>query len=862
MKLPKPSYLPVLLLQLFFTSLADAQTPVGGIINAYTPVTGFLPCENKITVEDASSFNTNDTVLIIQMKGAVIDSTNTSTFGTITDYRNAGNYEINFVKGKSGNTIELKNVVTRQYDIPAGKVQLVRVPYYPNANVVTTLTCLPWDGNKGGVLVLNVADNITLNANIDVSGRGFRGGTAFNSQIPALNCFQNDFYYPQSQNASAGQKGESIAILSSNRNYGKGSPANGGGGSLGHNSGGGGGSNAGGGGFGGYQLDNCGNAPFDNRGIGGKTLNITTAANRIFLGGGGGAGQADNPGNPPSHGGNGGGIVILIGNRIQSNSFKIMANGDNGTACLTPPATDCHDGMGGGGGGGSIVLSLNQYLDNTVPENKGGKGADMTGNVTLGGQIGGGGGGGGGPIFAKTVSLPANVAPNNVGGANGVLTLGGNSAWGATPGQPGFIYQNFVVTVDNTPFRPNIDSVRIRDLKIRCDSFDFNGLGYTNTHPVANWQWIFSDGFNASTQNTSHTFLPGNHWVKLVITDINGCKDSITTNIAASILTMDAGPADTLCAPSSTILQASAAGATNYQWSPATHLSNANVLNPVATPPVTTMYYLTASNTSGCSLLDSVLVTVRAQASFSISPADEICVGESTQLNASGGDLYNWQPASSLDNPVVSNPLASPTATGITTYTVQITDTLCGNTAQLSTTVMVNPLPAITASRANDIDCTTPSSLLNAAGGVQYSWAPAGTLNNPFIASPLATPAATTLYTVTGTDAKGCANTASVTVKVSADNKGGYLMPTAFTPNNDGLNDCYGIKYWGVIKEVEFSVYNRWGQRIFYTTNPNGCWDGTYKGVTQDPAVFVYVIKASTTCEPSVFRKGTFALIR
>jgi hypothetical protein len=82
---------------------------IGGIINSYTPIISLLTCENKIIVEDANSFNVGDTVLMIQMKGAVIDSTNTASFGTITNYNNAGNYEINYVKSKAGNIIELKH---------------------------------------------------------------------------------------------------------------------------------------------------------------------------------------------------------------------------------------------------------------------------------------------------------------------------------------------------------------------------------------------------------------------------------------------------------------------------------------------------------------------------------------------------------------------------------------------------------------------------------------------------------------------------------------------------------------------------------------------------------------------------------
>ena len=192
----------------------ESASNIGNIINDYTPVLSLLPCENKISVEDASAFNIGDTVLMIQMKGAIIDSTNTAGFGTITDYRNAGNYEINYVKSKAGNIIELKNTLTRRYDLPDGKVQLVRIPYYTTANITSTLTCLPWDGNKGGVLVLNARDTIYLNANIDVTGKGFNGGNDPATNPPVFNCYENEFFYSVNPDL-ASEKGEGIALISS-----------------------------------------------------------------------------------------------------------------------------------------------------------------------------------------------------------------------------------------------------------------------------------------------------------------------------------------------------------------------------------------------------------------------------------------------------------------------------------------------------------------------------------------------------------------------------------------------------------------------------------------------------------------------
>ncbi len=303
-----------------------------------------------------------------------------------------------------------------------------------------------------------------------------------------------------------------------------------------------------------------------------------------------------------------------------------------------------------------------------------------------------------------------------------------------------------------------------------------------------------------------------------------------------------------------------ATGSTLYNWSPATGLNNPNIANPISTPTESTTYIVSGINSNGCIASDSVKVSVRIPVSAEINPPGKICKESSIQLTATGGDIYSWSPSTYLNNSFIPNPVASPSVTS--TYTVTITDTLCNNSSTLSTIVTVLPLPVIRANKSNDIDCAISQSQLTASGATQYTWTPATTLDNPFSSSPVATPIVTTQYIVTGTDADGCTNSDSIQVLVNATNKGGYIMPTAFTPNNDGLNDCYGIKYWGIIQELEFSIYNRWGERIFFTRNPRDCWDGRYKGIPQDPAIFVYMIKAKTTCESYVFRKGTFALIR
>jgi gliding motility-associated-like protein len=174
----------------------------------------------------------------------------------------------------------------------------------------------------------------------------------------------------------------------------------------------------------------------------------------------------------------------------------------------------------------------------------------------------------------------------------------------------------------------------------------------------------------------------------------------------------------------------------------------------------------------------------------------------------------------------------------------------------------VNPKPSIAVSKSNDINCIIGSAKLSVTGGVSYNWSPAGSLSNPVSSNPVATPTATTVYMVQATGSNGCVSSQNITVIVDfSDGDNGFLLPSAFTPNGDGKNDCFGVRTWGNISNLKLQIFNRWGELVFATTNPSKCWDGTYKGIQQSTAVFVYQVSAETNCGP-VFRKGTVTLIR
>ncbi|MEO1714381.1 MAG: hypothetical protein AAFU60_13700, partial [Bacteroidota bacterium] len=243
----------LLFLSCFIFFQLPAQTSLSGIINQYTSVSAYDSCLSVLTVADASSFTTGDQVLIIQMQGATINESDASSFGSITDLGSAGLFERALIAEVTNNEIFLENRLVNLYNYSGG-VQLVSFPRYDNATIDGEITGQAWDGNTGGVIALQVNGQLTMNANINANGLGFRGGQV---NILNSNCqwfLNEDNYFYSSTNWRGAAKGEGIAPIIPGKEAGRGAQANGGGGGNDHNSGGGGGSNVSIGGLGGEQT--------------------------------------------------------------------------------------------------------------------------------------------------------------------------------------------------------------------------------------------------------------------------------------------------------------------------------------------------------------------------------------------------------------------------------------------------------------------------------------------------------------------------------------------------------------------------------------------------------------------------------
>ena len=212
-----------LLLVAFFglslTTITHGQDiNIGGVINAYTPVTGInANCFNVIEVEDPSPFTSGDRVLLIQMSGAEIDVTNGPSFGEITDIGSAGLYEFGTIISiiPVSNEIILENQLLNGYDLN-GKVQLVLVPQYENATVTSLLFAPQWDGETGGVLALEVAGILSMDAPINCTGRGFQGGSASQNFYQAGFCASQNYFF-QSNPERGGEKQDRASISNSCR---------------------------------------------------------------------------------------------------------------------------------------------------------------------------------------------------------------------------------------------------------------------------------------------------------------------------------------------------------------------------------------------------------------------------------------------------------------------------------------------------------------------------------------------------------------------------------------------------------------------------------------------------------------------
>jgi gliding motility-associated-like protein len=278
---------------------------------------------------------------------------------------------------------------------------------------------------------------------------------------------------------------------------------------------------------------------------------------------------------------------------------------------------------------------------------------------------------------------------------------------------------------------------------------------------IAGYTYAWSPAVGLSNPNVAQPTASssGQQTYTLTVTDQNGCQS--TDQVLVDVFDAQATGDTTVCDGGATV-QLGASQAATWTWTPAAPLNDPAAQFPLATVTETTQFSVEIDNGAGCVITREVTVQVSPSIVVSAGADQAACTGGSVTLSGSGGVQFEWSPATYLNNPSIANPVSTPEQN--ITYTLTATDQNgCTGTDQV--TVSVNQLPTVTAAPATEV-CAGDVVQLQSSGALTYAWSPAAGLNNPNSVSPQATMTETTTFTVTGTDANGCVNTAEVTVGV------------------------------------------------------------------------------------------------
>ena len=297
----------------------------------------------------------------------------------------------------------------------------------------------------------------------------------------------------------------------------------------------------------------------------------------------------------------------------------------------------------------------------------------------------------------------------------------------------------------------------------------------------------------------------------------------------------------------------------SFEWWNETEMVSDTQLSPMMSPEVTTTYTLNVVDDKGCENSTEVTIDVVPAIVLTATPDTSMCYNESIQLSAfsAGAESYVWTPALSLDNPNSPNPTASPSVT--TEYIVTGVNS-CFSNVRDTVLVTVIPEPVVDAGESITIGIGETATL-NASGEWAFNWLPNSDLSSTAIPNPNVTPLETTTYYVVTTDQFGCQSIDSVQVIV--DNIFEVVMPNAFSPNRDGVNDVFSIgPTRGLAEVLEFKIFTRWGQEVFSTTDVTKGWNGEVDFRPMGIGTYVYYVRALTLLNEELTWKGNLTLIR
>jgi gliding motility-associated-like protein len=391
----------------------------------------------------------------------------------------------------------------------------------------------------------------------------------------------------------------------------------------------------------------------------------------------------------------------------------------------------------------------------------------------------------------------------------------------------------------------------------------------TNQVFMNHWYWNFGDGVSSHAQDPSHLYTkPGNYLVKEAVQDAAGCSDTNTTHVDIGSYPVAKFSAGSVCSgmPVSVTNQSTntLGNINTWKWT----LSN----GIVSTDSIPSLGVLAPGNYSlalSATSVENCTSLTPYDTSFSIYPkpeigfnADTVCVGTPITLKAMTKSAlpisrWYWQ----VDTLILdSGRIFQHTFNEETTFQALLwafsNQGCASDTAQQ--TIQVQQSHAFA---GNDTVAAKGYPMqLQASGGLTYRWFPLTFLSDPDISDPVAQPTDSITYTVTAFSSAGCPSSATINVKVYRGPT--FYVPSAFTPNGDGINDLLKVVAVG-IRQFEFlKVYDRWGKLMYNSADLETGWDGTENGHPMPAGAYIWFVQGIDLEGKVLDQKGTSVLMR
>jgi gliding motility-associated-like protein len=413
------------------------------------------------------------------------------------------------------------------------------------------------------------------------------------------------------------------------------------------------------------------------------------------------------------------------------------------------------------------------------------------------------------------------------------------------------------------------------------DTVFFTGTSNTPGFNIYNYLWNFDDATTQNTMNAKKLFAStGGHAVRYRVYADNGCVGDTTKNITINngtgpqlALTVSGNQCvDSVLTFTSSIIP-NANNPTTWFWDfgggQTTTSSSSNVAIhsfPTAGNNIPVRHSATLTNGCQPDTITTIIPIIHSNPSSSFSIiGDTLCARKpllfTSSLSTAAVRAWNWDFGNGKGKQMPPFSYAFNNAGTYNVNLVIIDTNGCGSLPAMNQ-VTINPLPPINAGPDKLIKLGASATLdatITNAGNYTFLWTPSFFLNATTILNPTSTPDRLMTYSISATDnTTHCTATDQVVVNPITD----LYVPSAFTPNNDGINDVWEIPGLALYPDAVVTVYNRWGEKIYeskgYVSNP---WNGVYKGLLQPHGVYIYIIQLNAGKTPQLI-KGTVTLIR